>query len=367
MEWKSIDDLFEFQKKSKLKASDGLEIGKYIMYSSSMVVDKFFDDYQFEDEALILGTGGKANIHYSKGKFSTTADCYVLVTKTQKVLTRYVHKYLEGNIYILEEGFRGAGLKHINQKYIKKLQIPVPPIEIQKQIVEVLDEVQKLIDNRKKQIKLLDDLIESIFYDMFGDPVKNDKGWEGKKLETVCDMKSGGTPTRKEEKYYKGDIPWITTVALDKLYIGRADAVEFITKEAIENSATKIIPKNSLMIGTRVGVGKVSINQVEMCTNQDIVSLLGLEKSFNMKFIYKQLKTFNEYFLTQVRGATIKGINMRVLRELDIILPPLPLQNQFAEKVQAIEKQKELLEESLKLMEDNFNSLMQRAFKGELF
>src|SRR5699024_7784161 len=102
MEWKSIDDLFEFQKKSKLKASDGRETGKYIMYSSSMVVDKFLDDYQFENEALILGTGGKANVHYSKGKFSTTADCYVLETKTKNILTKYVYKYLKGNIYILE-------------------------------------------------------------------------------------------------------------------------------------------------------------------------------------------------------------------------------------------------------------------------
>lgn len=121
------------------------------------------------------------------------------------------------------------------------------------------------------------------------------------------------------------------------------------------------------MIGTRVGVGKVSINQVDMCTNQDIVSLLDLEKYFNMIFIYKQLKTFNKYLLTQARGATIKGINMKVLRELDIMIPPLPLQNQFAQKVQAIEEQKELLQKSLKLLEDNYNSLMQRAFKGELF
>ena len=79
------------------------------------------------------------------------------------------------------------------------------------------------------------------------------------------------------------------------------------------------------------------------------------------------MKTFNKYFLSQVRGATIKGINMRILREIDIILPPLPLQNQFAEKVELIEKQKGLLKNSLQLMEDNYNSLMQRAFKGELF
>lgn len=367
MEWISIDELFNFQLKSKLKARDGQETGKYIMYSSSSKIDKFVDDYIFENEALIIGTGGNANIHYSMGEFSTTADCYVLETKTENILTRYVYKFLSGNIHILEEGFRGAGLKHINQRYIKQIKVPVPPINIQKQIVEVLDEAQSLIDKRKEQIKLSDDLIESVFYDMFGDPVSNDKGWEIKKLDKVCNMKSGGTPTRKEKKYFKGDIPWITTTALGKVFVGAEDAAEYITEEAIKNSATKLIPPKSLMVGTRVGVGKVSINEVVMCTSQDVVSLLNLENNFNMQFIYKLLKTFSRYFLSQVRGATIKGINMKILKDINVIIPSLQIQNQFAQKVQQIESQKQLLEDSLKLLEDNYNSLMQRAFKGQLF
>ena len=89
----------------------------------------------------------------------------------------------------------------------------LPPIKIQKKIVEVLDEAQKLIDNRKKQIKLLDDLIESIFYDMFGDPVKNDKGWEVKKLgELTSKIGSGSTPRGGESSYKKEGISLIRSM-----------------------------------------------------------------------------------------------------------------------------------------------------------
>lgn len=372
MEWKSIDDLFEFQKKSKLKASDGRETGKYIMYSSSMVVDKFLDDYQFENEALILGTGGKANVHYSKGKFSTTADCYVLETKTKNILTKYVYKYLKGNIYILEEGFKGAGLKHINQKYIKQIKIPVPPMEIQKKIVEVLDEAQKLIDNRKKQIKLLDDLIESIFYDMFGDPVKNNKGWEVKKFDDFSNVRSSKR-VYISECVDKG-IPFYRGTEIVKLSLGEEVFPElFITEDHYKALKKETgIPKiGDLLLPSICAKGEVW----RVDTNNPFyfkdgrVLWVELESDFiDSKYLqYCLSQVLIKNFEGIASGSTFPEMKIFILKNLEIPIPPLPLQNQFAERVQAIEKQKELLEESLKLMEDNYNSLMQRAFKGELF
>ena len=102
-------------------------------------------------------------------------------------------------------------------------------------------------------------------------------------------MLSGGTPPRKIKGYFKGEMPWITTTSLGKQYIDESDATEFITNEAIQNSATKIIPKESLLIGTRVGVGKASINKCEMCTSQDIVSLTDIDSSLNKVFLVKNI------------------------------------------------------------------------------
>ena len=91
MEWIELGKLIEFQKKSKIKAGDGKTEGKYLMYTSSMLVDKYLDEYQYSEEALIMGTGGNASIHYSSGKFGTSTDCYVIYNKGAKALLKYIY------------------------------------------------------------------------------------------------------------------------------------------------------------------------------------------------------------------------------------------------------------------------------------
>ncbi|MDA8443065.1 MAG: restriction endonuclease subunit S [Peptococcaceae bacterium] len=155
--------------------------------------------------------------------------------------------------------------------------------------------------------------------------------WEKAKLGTLGDFKSGGTPTRSRPEYFKGEIPWITTVSLGKTLIDDSDAVEHITAEAVEKSATKIIRKNSLMVGIRVGVGKVSVNTVPMCTNQDIISIENIDESWVFKpYLVRCINNFSRYFAEQKRGATIQGVNSAVLKSLDIPLPPLETQKQIA-------------------------------------
>ena len=175
---------------------------------------------------------------------------------------------------------------------------------------------------------------------MFGDPIKNEKGWKTEEIMKVCSLKSGGTPSKKNVEYFNGDIPWITTKTLSKKTIAKVDVNDFITQEGVTKSSTKIIPKNSLLLGIRVGVGKLSINKIDMCTNQDIVSLVGLEKSFNINFIYEQLRKYEPYLKKYERGATIKGINTEMVKNIKIIIPPLSLQNEFAEFVTKIDKLK---------------------------
>jgi type I restriction enzyme, S subunit len=160
--------------------------------------------------------------------------------------------------------------------------------------------------------------------------------WEKVKLGTIGDFKSGGTPTRSKPEYFKGNIPWITTTSLGKTFINDNDAVEHISAEAVANSATKIILENSIMIGTRVGVGKVSINSVPMCASQDIISIENIdEQQIYKQYIVHCIRSFWRYFDTQKRGATIQGINSGVLKTLNIPLPPLEIQMQIAKTLDA--------------------------------
>ena len=147
------------------------------------------------------------------------------------------------------------------------------------------------------------------------------------KLGEICTFQSGGTPSKGEPSFFGGSIPWITTVALNGGFIGATNAVDWLTTQAVEKSAAKIVPANSLMVGTRVGVGKVAINSIPMSTSQDIISLIGIDESQWYKpYLCKFIQSQSEFLNSQARGATIKGIKIDVLADLD--LPSLTIKEQ---------------------------------------
>ena len=139
------------------------------------------------------------------------------------------------------------------------------------------------------------------------------------RLGDICKFQSGGTPSKSNEEYFGGKIPWVTTVALNGKEINEKNAIEWLTEKAILESAAKIVPMNSIMVGTRVGVGKVAINLVEMSTSQDIISLLDIDGSkWSKKYICYFIQGKNEYLNSQARGATIKGIKIETLSALEL-------------------------------------------------
>ena len=183
------------------------------------------------------------------------------------------------------------------------------------------------------------------------------------RLGEICDFQSGGTPSKNNQKFFDGDIPWITTVALKGLGIDGSDAVNWITEEAIKQSAAKIVPANSIMIGTRVGVGKVAINLVDMSTSQDIVSLIGIDETrWCKEYLCKCLIGKSQYLNSQARGATIKGIKIDTLANLKI--PEISIEKQY-EVSRIIDKTRIIIEQrKQELM--NLNELMKARFV-ELF
>ena len=146
-------------------------------------------------------------------------------------------------------------------------------------------------------------------------------------LKDICAFQSGGTPSKSNPEYFNGSIPWITTVALNGRTIGEYDAVDWITDKAIQESAAKIVPAQSIMVGTRVGVGKVAVNSVPMSTSQDIISLVGIDENrWSKDYICKFIQSKGSFLLAQARGATIKGIKIDVLAGLQV--PEIALEEQ---------------------------------------
>ena len=164
----------------------------------------------------------------------------------------------------------------------------------------------------------------------------------GKKV-TIGELgktQSGGTPSSKHPEFFNGSIPWIGTTALNGKFLGKNDVVKLITEEAVAKSATKIVPEKSIMVGIRVGVGKVAINAVPMCTSQDIVSIVGIdEASWNKEYISLALQYKAPLLAAQAQGATIAGITSKTLKAIEIPAIPINEQNRVVDILRKLENQ----------------------------
>ena len=150
---KTLHEICEFLPKSNRQSSYGNKEGNYSFYTSSQKCTKYCNEYDYEDECIIIGTGGNANIKYNS-KFSCSADNYVLKSKNESVITKYMYYYLFNNIQILENGFNGCGIKHISKDFIRDIKIQVQSLEVQKEIVTYCEKNDELIKQLENEIEL---------------------------------------------------------------------------------------------------------------------------------------------------------------------------------------------------------------------
>lgn len=247
---------------------------------------------------------------------------------------------------------------------VKTIEIPLPPLETQQKIANALDKAQEIIDIRKKQIKLLDEFLKGVFIHMFGDPVRNTMGWDIVKVSDVC---KSIVPGRDKPKRFTGSIPWITIN--DLLIDGATKQSKLdmgLTEDEILEVKGKIIPTGSVIMSCVGELGITSIAGCDLVMNQQLHSF-QCGKSINNIFLKRLLPFQKKYMEKMATSTTVLYMNKTTCNSIPIILPPIELQNKFASIVEATEKQRALMEQSLAEMGTNFNSIMQRAFRGELF
>ncbi|MCT3386719.1 restriction endonuclease subunit S, partial [Lactobacillus johnsonii] len=259
--------------------------------------------------------------------------------KTNKIDLKYLFYFM--NHLKLEKFSESTTVPSVRQTRLKSITINIPSIDEQLEIVNILENINKAVLLKREQLSKLEILIKARFVEMFGDIIHNSKKLPTKSLHQICNTVSGGTPSRKHLEYYGGNIPFVTTVALGPNYIDAEDAQDYLTEEGVKESATRKIPVNSILFGNRVGVGKSSINKVEVCINQDIIALTDIDfEKNNLLFLKMVLEEYKEYFEVQKRGATIKGIPSKIVKNISIPIVSLSLQNEFANFVQQIDKSK---------------------------
>ncbi len=368
MKQDKLTNLFDFITKSKVKAGDGLDEGKYPFYTSSENQSKYLDAFQHEPGCLVFGTGGKASVHFTTSRFATSTDCITIRPKPKaRIDAGYVFHFFKGNMQVLESGFKGAGLKHISKAYLSDIQIPYPEeLDDQKRIAHLLGKVEGLIARRKQHLQQLDDLLKSVFLEMFGDPVRNEKGWDKKPLAILGNLDRGVSKHRPRNapELLGGKYPLIQTgdVSNAGTYIKGFTQ----TYSELGFAQSKLWPAGTLCITIAANIAQTGILTFDACFPDSVVGFTADKDEANPLYVLGLFWFFQRILEKNAPAAAQKNINLKILRELELPAPPTELQNQFAAIVEKVEGLKSRYQQSLTDLESLYGALSQKAFKGEL-
>lgn len=357
-----FDKLLKFLPKSKIKAGDGLDSGKYPFFTSSATLSKFIDTFNYEDESLIFGSGGNASIHYCNQKFATSTDCFVVNQDSEDIDVKYVYYYLKSNIKILEDGFKGAGLKHISKKYISEIKIPLLSLQDQQKIAQLLTQIEAIINKREKSIKLLDELIKSTFLDMFESILTNKKPENLLSFEQMALIDTN--MTTDFEKY--ANFPHIGIASIEK-DTGKILDYKLVKDDNLISGKYIFDKRHILYSKIRPNLNKVALPNFKGLLSADGYPILPKD-NMNRIFLAHLLRTnfFLNYILGHCDRANIPKVNQKQLSGFSCNIPDKVLQDKFAEMVTQIENTKTIYEDSLNELNNLFGSISQKAFKGEL-
>jgi type I restriction enzyme, S subunit len=286
-------------------------------------------------------------------------SAYLVLLSNYEPFREYIKRYCVGSTQI-----------HIRTPVFQELKIPLPPIETQKRIAAILDQAEALRSLRRQSIGQLDALARSVFLEMFGDPAKGKQGWDIKELQQV--VKTGTIVTygivQAGEEFPEG-VPYIRTGDINngsitvnglrhtdpaiaaKFERSRVDAGDIVMSIRATVGTTALVPESLHGANLTQGTAKIAPGE-------------NVERLYLLNFL--RMDETQHWISRQVKGATFREITLTRLRELPVVIPPLALQQEFADRIGAIEALKATHRESLTKLDELFSSLQHRAFRGEL-
>lgn len=337
---KTFDEVFDDYTKygTKIKTEQYETIGTNIIIDQGQSDIAGYTDQSeglFTDVPVIVFGDHTRIIKYINRPFFLGADgTKILKSKIPDANYKYLYYALK-NAKIPNTGYN----RHF--KWLKQISISYPEHEKQSMIVEILDKLEDSIDNYNTILGLLDKLVKARFIEMFGEPVNNDKVWVKDSVERLCkEIYGGGTPSKSHPEYYEGGkIPWITSKDMKTDIL--IDSQIHINEDGVANSTARIVPKNSVIMVIRSGILKhtlpVAINAVPVTVNQDLKVFVAGNRIVT-KFLAYQFKMMERDILSGVRAVTADNIEFDALKRRELIVPPIELQQEFADFVEQVDK-----------------------------
>lgn len=358
---------------NKIKASDYKTEGQFkIIDQGKDAIAGYTDDKSLVNAELppIIVFGDHTRvIKYEDTPIALGADgTKALKVNSRLANTLYVYYFLR-SVKLKEAGYS----RHF--KFLKEIQIPIPQrndepnLNDQIRIAHLLSKVEGLIAQRKQHLQQLDDLLKSVFLEMFGDPVRNEKGWSTRPFSQAGKFTSGGTPSKSRDDFWSGDYPWVSPKDMKVAKI--LDSEDHISEKVFDETSLKRIAPGHLLIVVRGMIlahsFPIAINMVDVAINQDMKAI-ELKEDLRVIYVLHCLNSLKRQILKLITtaGHGTKKFDSDAMEKLFIPVPPPELQDNFLVIADKIEGTKSRYQQSLTDVENLYGALSQKAFKGEL-
>mgnify|MGYP000117881263 CR=1 FL=1 len=318
-----------------------------------------------KNSVLVCCIGSLGKLAIADRELGTNQQINSVTFDESKIDYKYGYYALSRLKPILESMAPATTVAIVNKSKFEELEIPLPPLDEQKRIAAILDKADAIRRKRQQAIRLADDFLRSVFLDMFGDPVTNPKGWEVKKLGELTTIRRGASP-RPIANFMGGDVPWIKIgdgSKGDQVYLNSTK--EHVTQEGASKSV--FLAKGSLIFANcGVSLGFARILNIAGCIHDGWLSIENIDKGLNKIFILKWINQLTLYFRRIAPDGTQPNLNSGIMRDQEIILPPIEIQNKFEDVLLKHERALAKLNDGLVSANEALNSLSQKAFAGEL-
>ncbi|MFV9711179.1 MULTISPECIES: restriction endonuclease subunit S [unclassified Pantoea] len=280
--------------------------------------------------------------------------------------SNYLFYFIRANEHVLYDNSTGSTFPQINKKTIENLLVPLPPVAVQKSIAEKLKKAEMLVKSSLQMESELNILAQAVFLEMFGDPLINSKGWNTKKLRDLGELNRGKSKhrPRNDPILLGGPYPLIQTgdIARADNYIVNYKS----TYSAFGLKQSKLWPKGTLCITIAANIADTAILSFEACFPDSVVGFNADVNLTSNEFIHYWLKFYQSTLEQLAPESAQKNINLKILEEIDVFVPPLTHQLQFVAILNAVEKRKKEVRRQNEYLHECFDALMQRAFFGKL-
>lgn len=346
--------------------------GKYVAETPGKLTQAGFDSCSAQmlpaESVLFSSRAPIGHVAINTVPMCTNQGFKSFVPNRDRLSPDYLYHWLRANKSYLQSLGVGATFKEVSKTIVSRVEIPLPPLPEQRRIAAILDKADALRAKRREAIAKLDQLLQSIFLDMFGDPVTNPKGWPKKSLSELFSIARGGSPRPIDDFITDAEdgVNWIMIgdTSDSSKYI---DATrKKIKKEGVARS--RMVYPGDFLLTNSMSFGRPYILRTFGCIHDGWLVLSPNDAQTNPDYLYSILSSSSLYaeFARRAPGATVKNLNIQLVSEVEIPVPPSSLQARFAESVNAAETQKQRLTHHATQLDTLFASLQHRAFAGML-